>query len=319
MIRELQSQAADSCAANAANLHGIVPPMVTPLRNSSELDEAGTRRLIRHLLQGGVHGIFILGTTGEGPNLNEKAKRQLIDITCREVENHIPVIVGISDSSFDESIRLANFCSNKGVTACAVTPPFYFPCSQDEIVDFYERFGQKLPLPFIVYDIPSLSKSHVAVETLKRILDIDNLLGIKDSSGNMAYHHQLLSLRRHYKPFLILIGSEELLADSVLFGGDGGICGGANVLPELYVDIYETAQRRDTEALIELQDKMLQLGKIYSLTESAGSNIKGIKCALQHMGICGNTMTEPFSSYSKPQQQQISSLLKDLKLIGETS
>src|ERR1700744_6220445 len=110
-------------------LTGIIPPMITPLRGRDELDVAGLERLIEHILGGGVHGLFILGSTGEGPSLSERLKRELIERSAKIVDHRVPLLVGISDTSLADSIALAKHAAEAGADAVVCTSPFYFPIS----------------------------------------------------------------------------------------------------------------------------------------------------------------------------------------------
>jgi len=297
-------------------LRGIIPPMVTPLLTPSRLDEEATRRQLRRLLAGGVHGVFILGTTGEGPSLGHAVQRRLIEVTCDEVRGAVPVLAGISAAAFDESLRLARLAADCGVAALTVTPPFYYPLGQDEIVEYFEHLARQLPLPFVVYDIPAMTKTHMEAATVRRLLALPALIGIKDSSGQMIYHHELLRVAREREGLAVLIGPEELLAEAVLAGGHGGVPGGANIDPALYVQLYEAARRRDFAALEPLRDRLFLLRGIYQRGRFGSSMIKGVKCALKLMGVCGDVMTEPFQPFGPRQTAEIAALLRDLGLLA---
>jgi 4-hydroxy-tetrahydrodipicolinate synthase len=299
---------------NKNYIRGIIPPMVTPLLSDKELDCSGTARLVEHLLAGGVHGLFILGTTGEGPSIDFALKKDFIGLVCEIVSGRVPVLVGISDASFNESIKIAEYSYEKGADAVVATPPYYFPSGQAELIEYMTHLAKKLPLPLFVYNMPMMTKINIEPATVYELSQIEGICGLKDSSCNMIYYHEILEIMRDRPDFTVLIGPEELLAESVLFGGGGGIPGGANVFPELYVEIYEAAERHDLSAILELQKKIFILRQIYSCGQYTSSLIKGIKCALSCMGICSDFMAEPFSSFGAKQRSQIISILKKLDL-----
>ncbi len=139
-------------------LRGIIPPMVTPLRSRDTLDVAGLERLVEHILEGGVHGLFVLGTTGEGPCLNYRLRRELIDRTCHQVNGRVPVLVGISDTAFVESVHMAHVAAETGATAVVLAPPCYFPAGQPELVEYLEHLVPQVPFPLFLYNIPSHTK-----------------------------------------------------------------------------------------------------------------------------------------------------------------
>lgn len=302
---------------NVKSFRGIIPPMVTPLLSGKEIDRKGTAKLIDHMMAGGVHGIFILGTTGEGPSIDLDMKKELIELVCEKVSGAIPVLVGITDTSFNESISIAEYSHEKGADAVVVAPPYYFPSGQAELIEYISHLVKELPLPLFVYNMPVMTKTNIDPQTVLRLSEIDGICGLKDSSCNMIYYHQILEMMRDRPDFTVLIGPEEMLAESVIFGGHGGIPGGANIFPQLYVEIYEAALRRDITAVLELQRRIFVLRRIYSCGQYASSLIKGVKCALNCMDICSDFMAEPFHSFGTEQRNKIIEILKELRLLPE--
>jgi len=129
------------------SLRGIIPPVVTPLLGRDELDAAGLERLIAHMLAGGVHGLFILGTTGEAPGLSYRLRRDLIERVCRQVAGRVPVLVGITDTAFVEALNLSRFAAEAGAASLVLAPPYYYPNSQPELLEYILRIAPELPLP----------------------------------------------------------------------------------------------------------------------------------------------------------------------------
>ena len=156
--------------------------MITPLRDYDALDVGGLERLIEHLIDGGVSGIFILGTTGEGPSLSYPLRRELIDRTCAFVANRLPVLVGITDSAFSESIGLAKAAADAGAQALVVAPPYYFPLGQPELLNYIRRLTTELPLPLYLYNMPAMTKVVIEPQTVRQVLEIRSIVGFKDSS-----------------------------------------------------------------------------------------------------------------------------------------
>ncbi|MBM4018661.1 MAG: dihydrodipicolinate synthase family protein [Planctomycetes bacterium] len=128
-------------------LRGIVPPLVTPLTGRDTLDEAGLERLIEHVLAGGVHGLFILGTTGEAPSLSHRLREQMVRCTCRAVAGRRPVLVGITDTAFIESVNLARTAADAGADAVVLAPPYCFPAGQAELAEYIDHIAAEMPLP----------------------------------------------------------------------------------------------------------------------------------------------------------------------------
>ncbi|MEA3224812.1 MAG: dihydrodipicolinate synthase family protein [Planctomycetota bacterium] len=301
-----------------APLCGIIPPLVTPLVDRDTLDTTGLERLIEHILAGGVHGLFILGTTGEAPSLSYRLRYELIDRVCGQVSGRVPVLVGITDTSFVESANIARKAQTAGAQAAVLAPPYYFPAGQLELLEYLKHLTAELPLPVFLYNMPSHTKLVFEPETIRAAADFPNVAGIKDSSGNMMYFHRLQALLWDHPDFSVLIGPEQLLAEAVLLGGHGGVSGGANLLPELYVELYNAAHSKDLPRVEELHEKVMELStSIYHVGHYQSSFLKGLKCALSCAGICSDFMAEPFHRFRKAEHEVIERYVKELGITPE--
>ena len=289
-----------------APLRGIIPPLATPLKGRDELDVAGLERLIEHVLAGGVHGLFLLGTTGEGPSLSNRLRRELIDRACRQVAGRVPVLVGVTDTSFTESVRLTAHAAEAGANAVVLAPPFYFSASQAELADYVEHIAPELALPVLLYHIPSHAKLGFDPETVARLIHIPNVVGLKDSGGKMIYLHELRLAVAARPDFTLLVGPEELMAEAVLLGAHGGICGGANMVPRLYVDLYAAASAGDLHRVRELHDRVMRISvAIYNVGGAGSSYMRGLKCALACLGLCDDTLAEPLQRFGPAERERI--------------
>ena len=294
--------------------HGIIPPMVTPLRDRDTLDAAGLERLIEHILAGGVHGLFILGTTGEGPSLSYRLRKELIERTCRQVKGRVPVLVGITDTSFTESLQVARWSADAGADAVVLAPPYYLPEGQPELQEYLAHLVPELPLPLFLYNMPALTKVSFEPETIRRAMDDPRIIGLKDSSGNMTYFHRAVGLLRHRPDWSLLIGPEELLADAVLAGGHGGVNGGANVFPHLYVRLFEAARAGDLARVRTLHAHVMTVSdNLYRVGHHPSAGIKGLKCALSLLDLCDDCMAEPFQRFREPERARVRNILHELQ------
>ena len=304
---------------NLPKYHGIIPPMVTPLRGRDSLDEAGLERLIEHILAGGVHGLFLLGTTGEGPSLSYRLRKELIERTCRQVNGRVPVLVCITDTAFQESLNVARFSADAGAAAVVVAPPYYLPAGQAELQEYLNHLVPALPLPVFLYNMPSLTQVSYETEIIRSAMDDPRIIGIKDSSGNMTYFHRVAELLMHRPDWSLLIGAEELLAYAVFVGGNGGVTGGANVFPQLYVKLFEAACAGDVKLARALQAHVMAVSNLYRVGRHSSAGIKGIKCALSTLGVCDDFMAEPFQRFHKAERERVRKILDDLGSAPETS
>ena len=236
----------------------------------------------------------------------------MVEKSCKLIAERIPILVGITDTSFSESIRLAEHAADCGADAVVLAPPYYFPTGQMELLEYLKHLVPKLPLPMFLYNMPLMTKVDIEVGTLKKASKIDGIIGFKDSSGNMIRFHEYIQAMKNNPEFSLLIGPEELMAEAVIFGGHGGVNGGANLAPRLYVDLYNAAREKNIPEVLCLQNKVFNIRKIYSCGKYDSSMIIGVKCALKYMGICNDFMAEPFHSYRKAEREKVIKLCDEL-------
>jgi 4-hydroxy-tetrahydrodipicolinate synthase len=296
-------------------LKGIVPPIVTPLNDIDTLDVAGLERLIEHIIEGGVSGVFILGTTGEFSSLSYRLRYELTERVCKQVKGRIPVLVGITDTSIIESVNLANKAAECGAAALVSAPPYYYATGQPELIEYYQNMVPRLPLPLYLYNMPVHTKIMIEPNTVKKIAEMPNVVGLKDSSANAVYFRLVQHAMLHNSEFELFMGPEEITAEAVLLGASGGVNGGANMFPKLYVEMYNAAVAKDLEKLKPLQDKILQISSsIYTVGKFGSSYLKGLKCALSLMGICSDFLADPFHKFKEEEREKIRQALIDLKI-----
>ena len=294
-------------------LKGIIPPMVTPLSEDQTLDSKGLKNLIEHLLEGGVSGIFLLGTNGEGPSLGYALRKQLISEACNIVKNRVPILVGITDTSFGGSLQIAHHAQNAGADALVVAPPYYFPLSEDEIINYFRALAPLLPLPFLIYNIPSCTKLDLSPKTVKSIKEL-GAIGVKDSSGDEAMLYSFIEAFKETPDFSVIVGNELFLSNAVLEGGHGAVAGGANVFPKLFVALYEASLSKDIQRIKKIQKMILRMhNTIYKVEDSPTRSIKAIKCALSIMGICEDHMAAPLFRLNGNRRSKIEAYLQEFE------
>jgi 4-hydroxy-tetrahydrodipicolinate synthase len=301
------------------HLQGIVPPLVTPLLDRDRLDQAGTQRLIEHLITGGVHGVFILGTTGEAPSLSYRLRREFIRLVCGIVNDRLPVLVGITDTAFVESVELAKVAEAAGATAVVLSTPYYFPAGQTELLQYVRHIIDQLPLPLVLYNMPSLTKVWFEIETLRELSQFGEIVAVKDSSGDMEYHAQLMALKSARPDWSILMGPEHLLVESMRIGGDGGVCGGANIFPSLFSGLYTALVNGDQSEIDRRLDLVHELQEIYGIGKYGSRFIKATKSALSILGICSDHMAEPFNHFLPPERARVAAIVQQLTNSSEAA
>lgn len=300
-------------------LCGIVPPLITPVLGRDQLDVAGLESLIEHVLGGGVHGVFILGTSGEAPSLSYRLRREVIDRACKVVRGGVPVLVGITDTSLVEAVNLARHAADAGAQALVAAPPYYFPLGQPELIEWMQQLLPDLPLPVYLYNMPQMTKIQFEPETIRQLTQLEGIVGLKDSSGDLNYYGQVVEVAKTRPDWRVFVGYEHLLVDALRSGGHGGVNAGAQIDPGLLVGLYEATLRGDHATVDKLQARLLKLGEIYRVGRHASAVIKGIKCALNLMGICSGEMVEPLRAFREPERRIVADQLVVLGLVAGRS
>jgi 4-hydroxy-tetrahydrodipicolinate synthase len=292
-------------------LHGIITAMVTPLDEDLNLDQKGLERLVEHLIGGGVHALFILGTTGEAPNLAYNVRSALIEQTCKLAGSRVPVLVGITDTSYQDAIRMAIKAYECGAFAAVAAPPYYFQVGQGDLLHYFKKLASELPLPLYIYNAPLNTHLWLEVETVIKLAAEPNIIGFKDSGLSMGYFHAVRDGLRAFPEFTLLVGPEDLLAEAVLMGAHGGMAGGSNVWPRLFVALYEAAAAHDVDRVAALHQQAMHFAKgVYRCAEHTANPLRGMKCALSLLGICSTDLTPPFRPYSSAERGRVEQYLR---------
>ena len=295
---------------------GLIPPMVTPMLGRDRLDVEGLGKLVDHLIHGGVHGLFTLGTTGEAPSLSHRLQQELVSRTVELVADRVPVLVGITDTSFVESVRLAEHAAESGAKGLVLSTPYYFPAGQTELRYYVDQLVPELPLPVMLYNIPSLTKVWFEIQTLEELSLHANVVGLKDSSGDLEYFQRAIGLKKLRPDWSIMIGPEALLARSLELGGDGGVAGGANLYPNLFVRLYELVRAGDPTWQV-LQRQIEGLQGIYDIGKYASRFIKATKCGVSLLGICDDFMADPFHRFRREDRLRVREILLRMETARE--
>ena len=278
--------------SNTLKLHGIVPPVVTPYNADGSIDTASLRRVVRHLLGGGVHGLFALGTTSECVFLDAAQRATAIETIVDEAAGRVPVVAGVLDATTDHCTAHARQAKSLGAQGLVLTAPYYTRTSQGEIVDHFAFVRDAVDLPVIAYDIPvcvhvKLERATVAELRRKRIA-----CGLKDSSGDDG-NLRLVMLDRtadgDEASFFVLTGSEIVVDAALLAGADGCVPGLGNVDPAGYVRLYDAARRGDWAVARREQERLVRLFQIalqgLPHTSMGASGVGGFKAAMQALGL----------------------------------
>ena len=288
---------------------GIIPAMVTPFDRQGKVSEDSLRKLIDYLMEGRVHGLFPVGSQGEFYALEKEEKKKIMEIVLDQVKGKVRVYAGTGAITTKETITLTKMAEDIGVDAASIITPFFISPTQNELYEHYLAVAKSTNLPLLLYNNPARSGVSLSADLVVRLSKVDNIVGIKDSSGDMSLTAEYI--RRTSNDFSVLAGRDTLIYGTLLYGGKGAIAATANVAPKLVVEIYEAYVRGDIEQAKKAQAELAPLRLAFSL----GSFPVVIKDALELMGIKAGTTRAPIKSLNKDKQEMLRNTLQQMGLL----
>lgn len=239
-------------------LKGIIPAMLTPLTDKQTINDEVVVQLTRHLIDSGVHGIFILGTNGEFHLLSAEEKLHLARIVIREAKGKVPVIVGTGGDNTEGVIALSRQMEELGADGLSVITPYFIAPTQEELIVHYEKIAAATSLPILLYNIPARTGVHLEPETVARLAKIPNMIGIKDSSGSFDNISKYIEATKD-EAFSVYAGTDSLILRTLMAGGAGAVAATANMVPEIVVSIYNNWLNGNIEAAEKAQEQLQPL------------------------------------------------------------
>ena len=285
-------------------IHGIIPPVATPMQSNEDLDLPRLKWFLDHLIREGVHGVFVLGTNSEFYALDEREKQQVIATAVEHVRKRVPVYAGTGAESTREAVRLTKLAEREGADGVSVITPYFVSPSQQEIYDHYRRIAESTALPVILYNNPSTcGGTKIDVDTVARLAEIPNILGIKDSSGDLQ--NTLEYIRVVPERFAVMMGRDTLIYSALMFGARGAVPATANIAPALCAEIYNAFQHGDHAAAKAAQ---LRLNPI-RLSLTLGTAPGGVKAALALLGMSIGPSRAPVAPLPSDKEQKMRAAL----------
>lgn len=282
-------------------LHGVIPPVGTPLLEDDRVDEAGLRRLNRYLLSGGVHAIFGNGSMGGFAFLTDDEQVRSITITTEEVNGAVPVIGGLGETSTSRAVNLARRIAGAGVDYISVLSPFYFLATQQHLIRYFSEIAAAVDTPLILYDNPVLTKNVIQPETVVELRRrIPHLAGIKVSNADQAHLQAVLHATRDGDNFPVFTGHESLLVVGLQMGCAGYVGGLHNVCPHMAVALYNAFRAGDINRARALQQDLIATWQIFR----RGAIWGAFDEALRHLGICERATGSPYITELTSQEKQ---------------
>src|SRR5262249_43018849 len=292
-------------------IHGIIPPVATPMQANEDLDLPRLKWFLDHLIANGVHGVFVLGTNSEFYALDEREKQEVIATAVAHVRKRVPVFAGTGAETTREPLRLTKMAEREGADGVSVITPYFVAPNHQELFDHYRRVAENTSLPVVLYNNPSTCGGvKIDVDTVARLAEMPNILGVKDSSGDLQNTNEYL--RVVPERFSVLQGRDTLIYQSLIFGARGAVPASANIAPRLAVDIYEAARRGDH---IAAKTPQLRL-KPRRLSVTLGTAPGGVKAALAMLGMSLGPSRAPVGPLSPDKQQKMRHALQAAGLLS---
>ena len=286
-------------------ISGIIPPVITPMLANEDLDLPRLRWFLDHLIDSGVHGVFVLGTNSEFYALDEEEKRQVIATAVAHVNKRVPVYAGTGAETTREAVRLTRMAEKEGADGVSVITPYFISPNQQEIFDHYRRIAESTSLPVVLYNNPSTCGGlKIDPETVARLAEIPNILGVKDSSGDLQNTQEYIKL---VPPrFSVLMGRDTLLFPALMMGARGVVPATGNIAPKLLVEIYERHRKGDLEGSKAAQLRLNPLRMALTYCTAPGA----VKAALDMLGMSVGPCRSPVSGLAADKKPKMRAALE---------
>lgn len=270
-------------------LRGIIPAMVTPLREDESVNVEELRNQVNRQIEAGAAALFCLGTNGEFYALSQEEKRLVMRTVAEENCGRLPILAGTGCITTKETIELTKYAKELGYDAVSVIAPYFAECSQGTLLHHYTEVADACQMPIILYNIPARTGINMTWQTVAKLAEHPYIIGIKDSSGN--FDNTLRYIEETPDDFIVLCGNDSLILWTLAAGGNGGISGCANVCPEVMVSIYEHFAAGEWEKAREVQDSIRPLRDCFKL----GNPNSIVKRATNLLGYPVGPAKSPFS------------------------
>ena len=293
------------------DLKGVIPPIITPVDADENVDEQGLKRVIDHVINGGVHGVFVLGSNGEFYGLDFENQKRAIEITVKHLNKRVPVYAGASAITTKGCIKLAQAAEVAGADAITVLTPMFITPNEEELYNHFVAIASSTKLPVLLYNNPGKTNNNISVSLVEKLAKIENIVGIKNTSSDFVQTIEYIRVTKNIENFKVLGGIDYLICATLAYGGVGCIAGTANVAPRLVVDIYDKYMAGDFEGAMAAQYKLIPLRNAYNY----GTFPVVMKDCLNLMGLNVGHPVKPIDHCTAERLEAVKKVLMDLDLI----
>ena len=271
-------------------LKSVFTALATPLTPEEKIDQASLKKLVHYLIDGGIHGIVALGSTGEFPAMNESMRQQVMETTLAEVNGKVPVLIGCGEPGTQRTVEQVKIAGQTKAAAVLVAVPYYFNMDQPAVIRHYQTVADASSLPVVIYNFPQMTKVAFTADTVAKLAEHPNIIGIKDSSGDFFGMQRFIDVTAG-ADFAVMSGNPALGLSAYQLGAKGGIYAGCSLFPKQCAAVYNAFINGDMTAAVEMQKKT----SLIPMMGGFGPNAAVVKFGLNKLGICGPTVAAPFS------------------------
>nr|WP_312419131.1 4-hydroxy-tetrahydrodipicolinate synthase [Anaerospora hongkongensis] len=302
-------QLSEKCSGFQAK--GIIPAVITPLTPDGKFNESAMRKLINYLISGGVHGLFVVGTTGEFYGLTPAEKKEIFQVTMDEVQGRVPVYAGTNGITTRESVMLTQLAEECGIDAVSVLTPMFITPNQEQLITHFKTIAANTSLPVVLYNNPPKTGVNLSAAAVAKLAEVSNIVSIKDSSGDLTLTAEYIRLTRGREDFNVLVGRDTLIYGALCYGAAGSIASCANVAPRLCADIYNKFAAGDLKGALEAQFTLAPLRLAFTI----GTFPAVIKESLTLLGIEAGPCMDPVGPMTAEEQDKLRSVLIEMGLL----
>lgn len=285
---------------------GVIPAVLTVFDKEENIDEMGMRQLVSFLIDKGVNGLYLTGSTGEGFTMTSEERKKVVEIVIDETAGRVPVVVHVGAIGTKISIDLAKHAESVGADGISSVPPFYWKFNENQIIKYYEDIANSCSIPMIVYNVPLVGL--LGMNAIKRLAKIENVKGIKYTALSQ---YEITQIKDEVgEEFLVYSGADEMAMSGLIAGADGIVGSFYNIMPELFINIYDAVKNKDLDEAQRLQKQAVEV-IMYAL--QLPSFYAGMKVILKWMGINAGYCRRPFENLTEEDEVKFKEGFKKLK------
>jgi len=290
---------------------GIIPAVITPITAEGKFNEKAMRKLVNYLIDGGIHGLFVVGTTGEFYGLDPAEKREIFQVVMDETKGRVPVYGGTNGITTRESIALTRIAEDCKLDAVSVLTPMFISPNQEQLITHYQAIAASTSLPVLLYNNPPKTGVNLTPATVAKLAETANIVSIKDSSGDLTLTAEYIRLTQGCEDFNVLVGRDTLIYGALCYGAAGSIASCGNVAPRLCADIYDKFIAGDLKGSLQAQFTLAPLRIAFTI----GTFPAVIKESLEMLGIEAGPCMAPVGPMTGPERDKLREVLVQMGLM----